>query len=70
MLLRTSIQSSSIFGHALQAKVEMFVTMQQLLQSGHHTSPDLASCSEKLIHLMTEHVGEHHSLLRSCLISS
>ena len=42
----------------VQAKVDMFAAMQQMLQSGGQASAsDLAVCSEKLIQLMLEHVG-------------
>ena len=41
----------------LQAKVEMFVTMQQLLrQLG---SESLVDSAEKVVQLMLEHIGEH-----------
>lgn len=43
----------------VQAKVDMFAAMQQMLQSGGHAfASDLAVCSEKLIQLMLEHIGE------------
>ena len=42
----------------LQAKLDMFVAMQQLLQQA--TGPawsDFAGCSEKLVQIMLEHIG-------------
>ena len=40
----------------LQAKVEMFVSMQQLLQQPAHQS--LVESAEKLVQLVLEHIGE------------
>jgi len=51
----------------LQAKLDMFVAMQQLLQQA--TSPawsDFAGCSEKLVQIMLEHIGRYQNC---CLIS-
>lgn len=47
------IQTHMLF---VQAKVEMFVSMQQLLQQPAHQS--LVESAEKLVQLMLEHIGE------------
>lgn len=52
---------SGTHSHALllQAKVEMFVSMQQLLQQ--LGSQSLVDSAEKLVQLMLEHVGEYNT---------
>ena len=53
---------------ALQAKLDMFVAMQQLLQQA--TGPawsDFAGCSEKLVQIMLEHIGRYNQ--KCCLAS-
>ena len=48
----------------MQAKVEMFVAMQQLLQqSTGQAWPDWAGSGEKLTQLMVEHIGRHNMML-------
>jgi len=55
----------------LQAKLDMFVAMQQLLQQA--TGPawsDFAGCSEKLVQIMLEHIGRYNKTccLASCVV--
>ena len=46
---------------ALQAKLDMFVAMQQLLQqSTGSVWSDFAGCSEKLVQIVLEHIGRYN----------
>lgn len=46
---------------ALQAKLDMFVAMQQLLQQSTGSAwSDFAGCSEKLVQIMLEHIGRYN----------
>ena len=41
-----------------KARADVFAAMQQLFQPDAQTPLDLASCSEKLVQLLLEHIGE------------
>ena len=52
----------------LQAKLDMFVAMQHLLQQATGPAwPDFAGWSEKLVQIMLEHVGRYNQ--NCCLVS-